>query len=305
MSAKKNRDENANATQPKKRPRGRPRKNPIPESIKVVEESVEKKQNLPQIEKLREAGVPNLTILKKELPSTENEINSWREELSNEINRLEGELKIVDKEYRESKKTLKSIELERQKIMKLRDKINLQIRKDQNIIFKAEKALQTISENFYSADMPDFLRMILKFVPFYKDEISLKTTIAKNEAKISQRKRRAVDINGNLAKTMVAYKSYQNSAQIIEAMSESYRIARTNLGKIQREFDSKYQASATQAEQNEIVSNYRETIEKLNLVKTEFEDSALETKTTTETAFNSITNQYTNIENILNDQTDQ
>ena len=102
MSAKKNRDENANATQPKKRPRGRPRKNPIPESIKVVEESVEKKQNLPQIEKLREAGVPNLTILKKELPSTENEINSWREELSNEINRLEGELKIVDKEYRES-----------------------------------------------------------------------------------------------------------------------------------------------------------------------------------------------------------
>lgn len=294
MAAKKNENEE----EAKKRPRGRPPKN----SVKVVEESVEKNQNLPQIENLRQAGISNLTIVKKELPSTENEISTWRDELSNEITRLDQQLKIVDKEYRETKKTLKAIELDRRKILKLRDKINSKIRNEQNIIFKAEEALQTISKNFYSADTPDFLRVILQFIPFYKDEISFKTTIARNEAKIDQRKKKAVDINRDLAKTMVAYKSYQNSAQIIEAMSESYRIARANLGKIQREFDSKYQASATQTEQNEIVSNYTETIEKLNSVKTEFENSALETKTKTQTAFSSITNQYTNIENLLKDQ---
>mgnify|MGYP005751740425 CR=1 FL=1 len=107
-----------------------------------------------------------------------------------------------------------------------------------------------------------------------KDEIQLRQEIARSETIISQWNSRLVEISSVFSETLIAVKGHQLIVDTIATIRDSYRTIRIDLGKARREIQLKLKDSQNMEENQAIVENYLENIEKLKKIGPNSLDSA-------------------------------
>ena len=257
-----------NTDGPKKRGPGRPRKSKV-EKINIEEyldnKKVKEFENaIVQKEELEKIKTPN------SFPETKEELQDWTSTLASQINQVTEKLKQVDDYYKTVQSQVKKYSKFESELTNERLMVKRLIYKDQDKIYRAENKMANIDPNIYRADLPNFLRPIVKFFTRKEDEILLRREIAESEAKIFQRNTRLVEINADLSKAIIAHKGSINNLQAVRSIIDDYRAVRMNLGRIQREIQENIKAHKNRKDQNLILENYIANIQKLGDVGSNF-----------------------------------
>lgn len=168
---------------------------------------------------------------------------------------------------------LQEIEVIKNRLLEQRVRVTSLIEKEQNLILSCERKLENLSESHFTADRSGAIRFLLGLVGI-KDEIQLRQEIARSETIISQWNSRLVEISSIFSETLIAVKGHQLIVDTIATIRDSYRTIRIDLGKARREIQLKLKDSQNMEENQAIVENYLENIEKLKKIGPNSLDSA-------------------------------
>lgn len=252
-----------------KRSRGRPRKIVNESDAKKIQELFSENGHL-----LKNDTLANDILSKVEETSNSLVTQNQKIDLNNEspekletnlneqISSLDRELPIIEMEYQKAMNEVRELEAIKNRLIKNKIEISSIIEQEQNLIMGWEKDIKTLPAHHFSADRSPFVRWLLNFFG-HTDEITLISNISRSEALISQWKSRLVEVNSVLSQTLLALVGHEQIFSTISLIRESYRCLRLDLGKVEREFQSKLKDERNSKTNQLIMENYLHSLDDL------------------------------------------
>jgi len=190
--------------------------------------------------------------------------------LKHQIDSLTEKILVLDEQAGRAEEVRKLVNRLEEELNLRKNEIQLELRKNQDLITKQEMRLQDVPANQFLATIPEWRRRFISWITRRADEIKIQSIISSCEAKISQLQTLSVNLTRGISQTDIIQKAFQDASRSITAVSDSLRAVRIDLGKTLREFQLNLRNQTNEAAKQATIDEYVKNIERLDEISLQY-----------------------------------